>query len=128
MTLRKKLEMIDYLNKRDKRIKFQKSYEKCTSFLAWKKAKQLLWKIRAKHLPILQNTSYCYSFVWSSGESYENKRYYVIDIYDNITYARVLKNPSDIYVLPQYKDKIPYTKLYFNINRIVKIFLKSSAD
>ena len=63
MTLIKKVEMIYYLNKRDKRIKFHKSDEKSTSLLARKKAGQLLWKIKAKYLPILQSTSYCYSFV-----------------------------------------------------------------
>ena len=124
MTLTKKIEMITYINHRDRRIKFQKSDERCTSLLARKKAKQLLWKIKSKYLPILQNTSYCYSFVWSSGKIFEYKKYYVVDIYDNITYARVLDNPSDIYALPQYKDKVPYTKLYVNINRIVRDFLK----
>jgi len=125
--LRKKLEMISYLDKRDKRIKFERDEYKCTSLPALQKARQLLAKIKSKHLPLLQNASYCYSFVWSSGESYENRKYYVIDIYDDITYARVLQNPADIYSFPQFKDKIPYAKLYDNINRIVKRFLKSAT-
>jgi hypothetical protein len=66
--------------------------------------------------------------VWSSGKSYEGKKYYVVDIYDDTTYARILQNPAEIYSPPQYKDKIPYTKLYVNINRIVKDFLKSTPD
>ena len=118
--------MINYLDKRDKRIKFEKDEYKYTSLPALKKAKQLLWKISLKRLPILQNASYCYSFVWSSNSPYENRKYYVVDIYDDITYARVLKNPADIYSLPQFKDKVPYTKIYNNINRIVKRFLKSA--
>lgn len=124
----KKLEIINYLNKRDKRIKFDRSEFKYTSLPALKKAKQLIWKVSSKKLPILQNASYCYSFVWVSGESYENKQYYVVDIYDEITYARTLKNPAEIYNLPQFKDKIPFVKLYSNINRVLKKFLKSAAD
>ena len=124
----KKLEIINYLNKRDKRIKFQKSDDKYTSIPALKKAKQLLWKIRSSRLPILQNATYCYSFVWSSGKSYENKKYYVIDIYDDTTYARLLQNPAEIYKLPEFEDKISYTKLYNNINRIIKHFFKSCGE
>jgi len=121
----KKLEMINYLNKRDRTLKFRRSEDKLTytSSLARQKARQLLWKIKSKHLPLLQNASYCYSFVWTSGESYENKKYYVIDIYDDITYARVLTNPAEIYNFPQSKDKIPYDNIYNNINRIIKNFL-----
>ena len=125
--LLKKLEMINYLDRRDKRLKFERDEYKYTSIPALKKAKLLLWKINGKYLPIMQNASYCYSFVWSSGKSYENRKYYVVDIYDDITYARILQNPADIYSSPQFKDKIPYTKLYNNINRIIKRFLKSST-
>ena len=119
--LLKKLEMLNYLNRRDKKIKFKRdrnthSYD--TSVPALKKAKQLLWKIKSKHLPLLQNASYCYSFVWIAGEA-ENKKYYVVDIYDSATYARIIKNPADIYSMPQFKDKVPYDKLYKNINRIL---------
>jgi len=121
--LTKKLEMINYLKKRDKRIKFERAEDKFTSFRAMKKAEQLLWKIKSKHLPILQNASYCYSFVWTSGESYEDKKYYVVDIYDATTYARVLKTPAEVYSLPELKDKIPYVKLHNNINKLVKNFL-----
>ncbi|MCL2774297.1 MAG: hypothetical protein FWD71_13240 [Oscillospiraceae bacterium] len=124
--LMKKLEMINYLNKRDKKIKFRKAEDKYTSLPAAKKARQLLWKINSGHLPLLQNASYCYSFVWilaGLDNLYENKKYYVVDIYDDKTYARILKNPAEIYRLPQAGDKIPYTKLYNNINRIVKSFL-----
>jgi len=121
--LLKKIEMINYLNKRDKRIKFEKSEHKFTSLYAKKKAKQLLWKIKAKQLPLLQNASYCYSFVWIAGEAYENKKYYVVDIYDHITYARILENPAEIYSLPEFKDKISYAKLYNNINAHIKKFL-----
>ena len=119
--LLKKLEMLSYINKRDKRIKFkrdQDTYSYDTSAAALKKAKQLLWKIKSKHLPLLQNASYCYSFVWTSGEA-DEKKYYVVDIYDNATYARILKNPAEIYSKPQLKDKVPYAKLYENINRIL---------
>jgi hypothetical protein len=126
--LMKKIEMINYINRRDKKIKFRNSGEKFTSQLAGKKAAQLLWKIRANRLPILQNASYCYSFVWHCRESgakgtHEKKRYYVVDIYDNMTYARTLNNPAEIYYPPQIKDRVSYTKLYNNINRIVKDFL-----
>jgi len=124
--LLKKLEMIRYLSKRNKKIKFRKSEDKCTSLLATKKAKQLLWKINSDHLPLLQNASYCYSFVWilaGVDNCYENRKYYVVDIYDDKTYARMLKNPAEIYRLPQSGDKISYTKLYNNINQIVKSFL-----
>ena len=120
--LLKKLEMLNYLNKRDKRIKFKRAentYSYDTSGTALKKAKQLLWKIKAKQLPLLQNASYCYSFVWVFGESHENKKYYVVDIYDNTTYARILKNPAEIYSTPQLQDKVSYSKLYNNINRIL---------
>jgi len=72
--LLKKLEMLSYLNKRDKRIKFEKSEDKFTSLRAMEKAGQLLWKINSKNLPILQNASYCYSFVWISGETYEDRK------------------------------------------------------
>ena len=119
--LLKKLEMLNYISKRDKRIKFkrdQDTYSYDTSAAALKKAKQLLWKIKAKHLPLLQNASYCYSFVWTSCEA-DEKKYYVVDIYDNATYARFLKNPAEIYGKPQLKDKVPYAKLYENINRIL---------
>jgi hypothetical protein len=126
--LLKKIEMINYLNKRDKRIKFQKSDGKYTSLSAMRKAKQLLWKIRSDYLPLLQNATYCYSFVWTSGKSYENRKYYVVDIYDYITYARVIQNPAEIYSLPQAEDKISYTKLYNNINRIIKDFKKSCGE
>lgn len=125
--LLKKLEIINYLNRRDKRDKFEKSEEKYTSLPALKKAKQLLWKIKSKYLPLLQNASYCYSFVWSSQDNGENKKFYVIDIFDDVTYTRTLENPADIYKLPQFKDKVPFTKVYNNINRNVKEFLKSSA-
>ena len=125
--LLKKLEMINYLNKRDKRIKFEKSECKFTSLQAMKKATQLLWKIKAKHLPLLQNASYCYSFIWTSGEAYEDKKYYVVDIYDDITYARILENPAEIYDPPEFKDKILYVKLYNNINRLVKNFLNQKV-
>jgi hypothetical protein len=128
ISLFKKLEMIYYLHKRDKRIKYEKSQEKFTSTDAFKKAKQLLWKIKSSRLPILQNASYCYSFVWTAGKSFENKKYYIVDIYDNMTYARVLCNPAEIYNLPQNKDKIPYVKLYNNINRIIKDFFKSNEE
>ena len=121
--LLKKLEIINYLNKRDKRIKFKKSADKYTSADALRKAKQLIWKVRSKHLPILQNASYCYSFVWTSAGLYENRKYYIVDIYDDITYARILENPAEIYKLPQRKDRIPYIKLYDNINIIVKRFI-----
>ncbi|MCL2098971.1 MAG: hypothetical protein FWH24_00860 [Oscillospiraceae bacterium] len=118
-----KIKMLNYLNKRDKRIKFKKSENKFTSFFALKKARQLAWKIKSKYLPILQNASYCYSFVWVSKEAQGNKKYYVVDIYDYVTYARVLKNPSEIYKLPEFTDKISYTKLYNNINGIIGNFL-----
>jgi len=119
----KKLKMIAYIKKRDKRIKFRQSEDKFTSLHAMKKAAQLLWKVSSKYLPIIQNASYCYSFIWTSGEAYEDKKYYVVDIYDDITYARILKNPAEIYNSPKYTDKIPYTKLYNNINRLVKNFI-----
>ena len=121
--LLKKLEMLSYLKKRDKRIKFDKSEDKFTSLRAMEKAEQLLWKVNSKNLPILQNASYCYSFVWISGETYEDRRYYVVDIYDHTTYARILENPADIYSPPDFKDKVSYTKLYNNINRRVRNFL-----
>lgn len=126
--LLKKLEMISYLNRRDKKIKFFRAEDKYTSWLAAKKARQLLWKVKSNHMPLLQNASYCYSFVWTSEESYENenknksKKYYVVDIYDYSTYARILENPAEIYKSPEIKDKVPYIKLYNNINRIVKKF------
>ena len=119
----KKLKMINYLNRRDKRIKFERAEDKFTSFHALRKAKQLLWKIKSNHLPLIQNASYCYSFIWASGEIYEDKKYYVVDIYDATTYARILKNPAEIYSAPELKDKISYAKLYNNINRLVKNFL-----
>ncbi|MCL1858601.1 MAG: hypothetical protein FWF92_05145 [Oscillospiraceae bacterium] len=124
----KKLKMINYMNKRNKTIKFQKSEEKYTSLIAMKKARQLLWKIKSHQLPLLQNATYCYSFIWTSEKSSENKKFYVIDIFDDITYARILEEPSKIYNLPQYKDKIPYTKLYNNINRVVKNFINSGKN
>jgi len=117
--------MINYLNKRDSRVKFNQPGNKRTSAWALKKAKQLLWKVRSNRLPLLQNATYCYSFVWTSDGVYEERQYYVVDIYDDITYARVLQNPAEIYNAPQFKDKISYTKLYNNINRIIKNFLKS---
>jgi len=119
----KKLEMLVYISKRDTRIKFEKAEDKFTSRHALIKAKQLLWKIKLKHLPILQNASYCYSFVWTSGDLYECRRYYVIDIYDDVTYARILENPAEIYSPPEFKDKVQYTKLYNNINRVIRNFL-----
>ena len=122
----KKLELIGYLNKRDTRTKYEKSKFNFTSFVAKIKAEQLLWKIKAKHLPLLQNASYCYSFVWTVGEKFETRKYYVVDIYDHITYARVLDNPAEIYRLPEFKDKVPYTKLYNNINRIIKKFINEN--
>jgi len=125
--LLKKLKMISYLNKRDARIKFNKSDSKYTSVWAMKKAKQLLWKVRSNRLPLLQNATYCYSFVWTSGKTYADRKYYVVDIYDNATYARVLRNPAEIYSAPQFEDKISYTKLYNNINKIVENFLKSAV-
>ena len=121
--LLKKLEMISYLHKRDTRMKFEKAGEKFTSRQALAKAAQLLWKINSKHLPLLQNASYCYSFVWTSEDAYEDRRYYVVDIYDDITYARTLDNTAEIYSLPQFKDKVPYAKLYNSINGLVKNFL-----
>ena len=124
--LLKKLELIGYLNTRDTREKFEKANDKFTSRHALIKAEQLLWKIKSKHLPLLQNASYCYSFVWTVGERYENRKYYVVDIYDNTTYARTITNPAEIYSPPEFKDKIPYTKLYNNINRIIKNFLNMS--
>jgi hypothetical protein len=126
--MQKKLEMLNYLNKRDKRIKFMRDEYKYTSLIALRKAKQLLWKIKANRLPLLQNASYCYSFVWIAGKSYECRKYYVVDIYDNITYARTLKNPSEIYKLPEHKDKVPYAKLYDSINKRIKKFLKSYGE
>jgi len=125
--LLKKLEMMNYLDKRDKRIKFERDEYKYTSIPALQKAKQLLLKIKSKHLPLLQNASYCYSFVWSFGKTYETRKYYVVDIYDDITYARILNDPAEIYNSPQFKDKVPYIKLYNNINRIVKRFLKPTT-
>ena len=122
--LAKKLEMIHYLNKRDKRIKFKSSDDKFTSFPALIKAKQLLWKVHSDRMPLLQNATYRYTFVWVAGQAYNEKKYYVIDIYDDNTYARILKNPSEIYVSPQFKDKVSYSKLYNNINRIIKDFFK----
>ena len=121
--LLKKLELISYLNKRDARIKFEKAGDKFTSRNALVKAEQLLWKIKSTHLPLLQNASYCYSFVWTSGDVYEDRRYYVVDIYDDATYTRILENPAEIYSSPHFKDKISYTKLYNNINSLVKKFL-----
>ena len=123
LMLLKKLELIKYLNKRDKRLKFKKP-ETYTSAAAVKKASQLLWKINSRCLPLLQNASYCCTLVWISNDVYENRKYYVVDIYDNITYARVLKNPAEIYSTPEYTDRIQYCKLYNNINRIVKDFLR----
>jgi hypothetical protein len=123
MLLTNKLKLIRYLNKRDKRIKFARADDKYTSNLALKKAKQLLWQINSKHLPLVQNATYCYSFVWTLEEPYENKKYYVVDIYDDITYARVLNNPAEIYSSPQFKDKVQYSKLYNNINKILTDFL-----
>jgi len=119
----KKLEMISYLNKHDKKRKFRRSDDKFTSCHAMIKTKQILWKVNSRHLPLLQNASYCYSLVWSSGDKYEDKKYYVVDIYDDVTYARTLKNPAEIYNAPEFKDKVSYAKLYKNINRLVKIFL-----
>jgi len=118
----KKLKMLLYISKRDTRIKFEKAEDKFTSRHALIKAKQLLWKTKSKHLPLLQNASYCYSFVWASGGAYEDRKYYVVDIYDDTTYARVIENPAEIYSPPQFKDKVQYTKLYKNINKIIKNF------
>ena len=115
--------MIRYIVKRDKRIKFKRAEDKFTSGHAMKKAVQLLWKVKSAHLPLLQNASYCYSFIWTSGESYAEKEYYVVDIYDDITYARILKNPANVYNAPEFKDKISYAKLYKNINRFIKNFV-----
>jgi len=126
--LLKKLKMLNYINKRDKRIKFQKSDEKYTSVNALKKARQLLWKIKSNNLPLLQNATYCYCFVWTFEKPYENKIFYVVDIFDDITYVRILENPAKIYNLPDFRDKIPYTKLYNNINRAVKNFMKSGRN
>ena len=125
--LLEKLRIINYLNKRDTRDKFEVSDEKYTSCLALQKAKQLLWKVKSTQLPILQNASYCYSFVWSTQDNTGHKKFYVIDIFDNITYARTLENPAEIYNLPNIRDKVPFAKIYNNINRNVKDFLKTSA-
>ena len=128
MMLKKKLEMISYIHGRDRRRKFMRSDYKFTSRQAMIKAEQLLWRINSKYLPLLQNASYCYCFVWTSGEKYEDKKYYVVDIYDNNAYARILENPADIYSAPEFKDKVSYPKLYNNINRIVKNFLSQTES
>ena len=122
MLLTNKLKLINHLNKRDERIKFKRADGKVTSNSALKKATQLLWRVNSKYLPLVQNATYCYSFVWTSGEA-ENKKYYVVDIYDDVTYARVLSNPAEIYNSPQFEDGVQYAKLYNNINRILSDFL-----